>query len=477
MSTAAAAQIVEKKKTCKTFRAPASKWWQAFAFLLMLSLVGLQVYPVYLLLAAFMARRWCRDRYAFLVELMIMLGSYGFIPQQAQILPIYDICMLLGIIGAIIYRKNREVKTIAVAMLVYFVFLVLIALTSIESMSVQFFRMRQYFMIITFFVPLLVFVNRPFEWAKFRETLVVHALVICGFYIIDTFVIGGYVLLPATGFGGVESSIFEPYLTGLFSMPRHYPPGLYWLVPCIIWLNYKKLRFSRLQWIVIFLAIFASRTNSLLFALVSCWIFIRPETKKVLQYAVIGVVLLTAGYFIDDATGRYMRLADNFDQFTSLDAAQDIEEIAEFGTGRMAQILPKWELLQDLDRVVLGFGFLHPEKTTNAIFLITNYLYTDVSKAEEVSTAVEVTQVQTILDIGLLGLFLQTAFYVGIYFIIRRLRYAKNYLNILLGVSVLGVGGFAGLNGPHGLMLVGLVLGCILLANKPISLKQYPDER
>lgn len=476
MATTAAAQI-EPGNTREAFRAPARKWWQAAAFLFLLSMVGLQLYPVYLLVFVFLIWRWRHDRYAFMVELMIMLGAYGFIPGGAQIIPIYDVCTALGIIGAIVYRKNRVVKAVTVAMLAYFTVVVLIALTSAESLSIQFFRMRRYFMIIAYFIPLLVFVNRPFAWSKFRETLVIHVLVICGFYIVDTFIIGGYILLPGLGGGGTVSSIFEPYLAGFMSMPRHYPAGLYWLVPCVIWLNYRELRFSPIQWIVIALALFASRTNSLLFALVACWIFIRPEVKKIFVYAGIGAVALAAGYIIDNATGRHLRLADNFDQFTSLEAAQDDEDIAEFGSGRMAQILPKWELLQELDRMALGFGFLHPEKTTNPIFQIHNDLYTDESQADEVAIEVEVTQVQTIFHMGFVGLFCQTLFYVGIYFIIRRLRYSKDYLNVLLGASVLGIGGFAGLNGPHGLILIGIVLGSILLANKPISLKQYPDER
>ena len=37
------------------------------------------------------------------------------------------------------------------------------------------------------------------------------------------------------------------------------------------------------------------------------------------------------------------------------------------------------------------------------------------SRSEEVATAVEVTQVQTIFDIGFVGLLVQTAFYVGLH--------------------------------------------------------------
>ncbi len=470
---ASAAAIATGDGKPEYFRAPASVWWQAAAFLLLMSFVGLQLYPLLLLVIVFIIWRWRQDRYSLMVEMIIFIGAFGFMPSSALPIPASDFGLAAGIVGIIIYRKNRDVKRVTLAMAAYFAVVILIAMTSLETMSVQMYRMRRYFTIVVYFIPLLIFVNRAFEWKRFMEATVVHALVICGFYVIDTFIIGGFILVPGASFGE-PSTIFEPIIYGPLSLPRHYPPGLYWLIPCVIWINYKQLRFSPLQWVVIALALFASRTNSMLFALVVCWIFFRPNIKQVIVYSIIGTVVLIGGYFIDSATGRHLRLADNFDQFTSLESAeQDPEKLAEFGSGRMAQIIPKWELLEELDRVALGFGFIHPEKTTNPIFQIHNYLYVDQSsEADEVATEVEVTQVQTVFDIGIVGALVQLAFFVGVYFIIRRLKHARDYLNVIVGTSVLGIGGFAGFNGPHGLCLIGTILSAILLVNKPLSLKQ-----
>lgn len=433
-------------------------------------MVGLKLYPVLLLLLVFFIWRWRTNRYDFLVEVIFFMGCYAFMYANLLPLPVSDIGFVLGLVGLFIYRKNKTVRNLTVATLIYFLAVILIASTSLESMSVQFYRMRRYFSIIIFFLPLLVFVNRPFEMAKLRDSLVLHALVVCGFYVIDTFLINGFILVPGCAFGGEESSIFRPMVYSFGSLPRHYPPGLYWLVPCVIWLNYKQLRFSPAQWIVIALALFASRTNSLNFALIVCWIFFRPNRGKILKYALGGAVALIAVYFIDNATGRHLRVADNLEQFTSLETAQDEEDLAEFGTGRMAQIIPKWLLLDELDRYAFGFGFIHPTKTTNPIFQIHNDLYEDVSKADEVATEVEVTQVQTVFDIGFVGLLVQLVYFIGIFYIIRPLKYSTEYLNVMVGMSILGIGGFAGLNGPQGLCLIALILGCILLANKPLSM-------
>lgn len=462
------ATLTGNSEKMQTFRAPAAKWWQAIAFCLLMSCVGLRLYPMLLPLMVFLIWRWRNNRYDFLMELMLFIGGFGLMPYDVLPLKVADIGLALGVVGFLIYRKFKYVKRITLAMLAYFAVLLLLASTSVESMSVQMIRLRSYFMIVLFFVPLLTFANRSFEWPKFMDSLIVHALVICGFYIVDSIIIGGFVLLPGAGFGGTSSTIYDLYISGPFSLPRHYPPGLYWLIPCVVALNYKELRLSWLQWAVVLLALYSSRTNSLLFSLLVCWIFFRPKLKQVAVYGLAGALLLVVAYHVDNATGGHLRLAYNIDQFTSLEAAQDDEDLAEFGTGRMAQILPKWELLEDMHRLHLGFGFIHPEKTTNPIFQIRNDYYTDVSQADEVVTGVEVTQVQTILDCGFIGLFAQALFFVGVYFIIRRLNHSRYYLEVLVGASVLGVGGFAGLNGPHGLTLISTVLGAILAANKQL---------
>ena len=458
------AESVNLKK--ETFKAPASEWWQVIGFCLTLSLLGLRFYPIALVCIVLLLMRWQRNRYFLLIEILILMGDFAFKANDVLPFKMSDISLVLGVVGFVIYRKNREVKYVTFAMLGYFAVLLLLASTSLESMTVQFVMMRNYMIIIAFFIPLLLFANKNFDWDKFIHALVIHALVICGFYVVDTFILGGYVLLPGSLAMSHKSTIFSLRIFE-YGMPRHYPYGLYWLVLCIIPITYRWVRLSWIQWVIILLSLLASRTNTLLFALVACYVLFRQDVRQVLKYGILGVGLLIIGYFADSATGGHLRLASNIDQFASLSVAQDDEDLAEFGTGRMAQILPKWALLDEMERLDVGFGFLHPTLTTNPVFQIRNDYYSNEALANELATAVEVTQVQTILDCGYIGLLAQFAFYIGIYFIIRRLKYAKFYLCAFVGVSILGIGGFAGVTQRDGLLIVALALAAVFLANKP----------
>ena len=463
------------------FHAPTREWVSTTIFFLLLSAYGLKVYPNLLIILAFLVWRWRNDRYAFLVEFMILCGGYGF--ARADILPLKlsDVAFAVGIFGMLIYRKWPTVRRLTLAFLGYVAIIFLIASTSTEPIKVQFIMMRNYFYIVAFFLPLIFFANRDFDFRKLIHAITVHVLVICALYTIDALILGGYLLVPACH-PGEPTTLFNLSFSGPLANPRHYPYGLYWLVFLIIPLSYKWFRLNWKQWVLILLALFTSRTNSLLMAGVVCMVFFRPKVLQAVKISLVAIVTLAMVYTVDRATGDHLRVAFMFDQFTALDKAideGDVETMAEFGTGRMAQIIPKWLLLYDLDRQWLGFGFLHPQLTTNPIYQINNALYTDVSKSEEVVTAVEETHVQTILDCGFLGLIAQTGFYLLMYYIIRRMKYANFYLCAFVFVELLGVGGFAGVTQRDGLFILATALGGILAANKPKHfLKPIPvDEK
>ena len=145
----------------------------------------------------------------------------------------------------------------------------------------------------------------------------------------------------------------------------------------------------------------------------------------------------------------------------------DPELLIKFGTGRIAQILPKIDHLLYRGKQYTGFGFLHDELTTDNQFIITNEFYSDVTKSEESVARVEVTQIQTILDAGLIGFLLQAFYYLAIYFwVLKPLPCSRSYLIVLVSISIFGVGGFGGLISHQSLLLLGLATGAILLAAK-----------
>ncbi|MFR5758692.1 MAG: hypothetical protein ACLUE2_12155 [Bacteroides cellulosilyticus] len=113
---------------------------------------------------------------------------------------------------------------------------------------------------------------------------------------------------------------------------------------------------------------------------------------------VIGSVMLAAGYVLDGQMNGALRVQHLVGQFTSFasyrsveDAMSDMDNLAEFGSDRGAQIIPKIELLTSTQKLMLGFGFLHNELTTNDDYIIHNEYYSDQSAAEEVASLVEVT--------------------------------------------------------------------------------------
>lgn len=467
------------KERPQKFTAPAAEWWRTIGFFLCLALAGLEFYPALILVALYLVQRFRTDRYSFLIELMILFGCYGFV--SANILPVKlsDFAFVVSMVALLVMRRTPVTNRTLWLTLAYFAAIAMIASTSDESMRIQVVMMRNYFFIIAFAIPLLVFANRPFEMDKFIHSVFVHVLVICGFYVVDTFIIHGTVLVPRATFSldhmgqKVFSSIHHilAHPLQLTYFPRHYPTALFWMVICILPIVEKKVRLSFWQWVLVIFTFFSTRTMSFLGGLLVCFICFRRNVKQQLAVGLGSIVLIVGLYFADSAMGSPLRIASTIDQFTSLEAAADNEDLAEFGSGRMAQILPKWELLGQLDRYWLGFGFLHPQLTTNPKYQIKNEYYTDVSQSDELATAVEVTQVQTILDVGFLGLIVQTAFYIALWFVLRRQHYARFYLCAIVAFSVFGIGGFSGLNQREGLLIIATVVGAILAANKPASLE------
>ncbi|MDE7388917.1 MAG: hypothetical protein K2M97_06680, partial [Muribaculaceae bacterium] len=173
-----------------TFSAPASEWWQATGFFLCLALFGLQFYPAIALVVMWLVHRYKHDRYAFMFELMFMLGGFGFMPFS---LPFKssDVALALSLCAIFMLRRSRLTSRIMWLTLAYFAALILIATTSEETMRTQFLTMRTYFTFIAFLLPLAVFANREFEFPRFIHTVVLHMLIMSAFYVLDTFVLRG----------------------------------------------------------------------------------------------------------------------------------------------------------------------------------------------------------------------------------------------------------------------------------------------
>lgn len=201
---------------------------------------------------------------------------------------------------------------------------------------------------------------------------------------------------------------------------------------------------------------------------------------RFMRYAIIGAALFVGLYFIDNATGGNMRISLVAEQFFKLATAQDDQDIAQFGSTRMAQILPKFEALVDNGKLMTGFGFLHPTKSDNPKYEFFNEYYTDWEhNYDSISNFVEVTQFNTLMHLGVLGLLVQTGYFLLIFFMLRkRGDGAEFYISTLLGSSVMGVGGFAGLNSMDGIVWSSVALATgLLVARRRAAAKDLEQRR
>lgn len=448
------------------FHAEKSEWKKALWFLLTLSLAGLGLYPVLLLTLVLMIRSWRTDRYHFMMQVLLLMGYYGFLgPTELGRLDI-----LLGVSAIcffLIPKRQPELRRALWCYALYAAVLFAIALTSIEIMTIQIRMMRLMLYFGVFIVPIYMFRDREFSAARFFHVLAVYALVICVFYIIDGMIFRGWVLLPALYSEYARSQFSDiiamPFAFGYF--PRKYPPGLYLLI-LLIYPLIHYFRFSWKQWLLVLLALITCRTMSLVSALIVAYLMFYGKASQVLKATVIAVVAIVGIFFLDKATGGFLRVASTVEQFTSLEANMDREDLSELGSSRAAQIIPKMELLNEQHREWLGFGFIHPELSKSTAFQLTNDLYSDIEKSDENSTGVEETHFQTILYVGYLGLIAQTLFYFGLYYITRRLPLSKFYLCTLVGVEICGVGGFTNLNDHNGLFLLAWSFAAVILAGR-----------
>lgn len=444
-----------------------NEFFSAFIFLITLSLLGLEFPPAYLFLPVILFTTFLRNRYDFLIQFTILCGAYGFYNEdKAFPFKWMDIALLLSIIAIVIYRRDKTLNKLLLFTGGYFAVLFLLALTSSESIMIQIRRMREYWGIIYFMFPLLIFAREEFDIKIFYRKIFTYAFIIAIFYIIDSLIFGGSILVPRTfTFSGYYSTYYKFYCYP-GSFPRKYPPGLFILALCI----FPILKFYSLQakHIIVFaLSLVVCRTFSVIGGIVLTFLFFTGNALKTIKYIAIGIVIFIAGYYIDGAMGGQLRIQQLIKQFEVLKTPNDPELLIEFGTGRMAQILPKIAHMLSTGKQYTGFGFLHDDLSTANEFSITNEFYSDVSQSEETVARVEVTQIQTVLDVGLIGLLIQTFYYLAIYFwVLRPLPYSKSYLVVLVCISLFGIGGFAGLISHHGLLLLGLTIGTILLTAK-----------
>lgn len=436
-------------------------------FLLSLSLTGLMVYPAFLFSCLYMINRLKTCREEFVLILTILAADRGLLQLDVFPIRIRDILLVVSVLSLFIIRQNRLTKKVTWTWLAYTVFVFIIAMLSDEVMPIQLLTIRQYLSLILFTIPLWVFANRVFDLHEFFRKVLIYFILISAFYFLDGFILNGWILLPGTSNNGIASSIQSlVWLPFSDYFPRKYPQG-YYIALIAAYPLARYYRFRWWQWGIIILGFAATRTISFISGFFITYVIFQGTFKTFVKYFLLSVVSVFALYLVDEATGGNMRISSTVNQFATVMIAEDDEDLAEFGSSRMAQVIPKYEALRDQKCLLQGFGFIHPTKTTNPKYVIENKLYTDIEQSEEVAAITEVTQFNTVINTGIIGLFVQAGVYIAIFLIIGGRKYGSFYLSVIIGASIMGLGGFAGLNTPDGLAWMALTLAIGLLMQRP----------
>lgn len=453
-------------------------------FMLSLSLIGLQM-PLGLLFAAMLLiRSFKENRYDFVIQLTIFFGGYSLMTDSDAHVNLSLSAFALSIVAILILRKPPILKKALIWLVLYAAGLIYFMLKSEETLLVQWLGFRAYMSIIYLFVPFLVFSGKEFDIRKFFRQLYIYVFIICTFYAIDSLIINGMFLLPRDPSWNtmkIFSTFYDPWFNPFsFEFPRRWPTGLYILI-LIIYPSARMYKLSKLQWTLIIASLLIARTFTFTIAIAIIYLFCSVSGKRVVIYIFGMVAALTILYYIDtqlppttyisgdgvEASTSALRIQSQIDQLTDLDPAKaDEEALADFATGRGAQIIPKLELLFRMDREWIGFGFLSRATTTKKKYIIDNDLYGNPDEAVEVATGVESMPFQVLLDIGILGLIAHVLFFFGLWFVIRKLPYAAYYISVAVVFVIIGISGMDGLIRPISLHLVGLCYAAVIMNEK-----------
>jgi len=447
-------------------------WGWSLAFLLSMIMVGLQVYPMLFVALFIMANRMMNDRHEFIIQLTFFFGGYALTDTATMHFKVDDIAFVLAIVCYFIFRKPPVVLRTFYLYVVFAIGLLVLASFSEESFAVQLYTYRFYLYFIYFMIPVAVFAGHEFRIEEFFRKLLLYALILCVFYAVDSFILSGNFFIPRSfTFSGIESTLWAPYIKPLsFIFFRKNPPGLYILLLCVYPIT-RVYRLRPVQWIIVAAGLIATKTFAVITGLILLYIILQGSFIRMCKYLGIAIGLFVLTYVVDGMLPvnninreSTFRVKSSIDQIIELSRSVDIESISKFGSGRAAQIIPKFELLYQQNKQWTGLGFLHPDRTKNTKYMIHNDLYENVALSDELATGVENAQAQTILTIGYIGFIFQLLFYISLWYIIRRRRYATYYITTLFGIYWFGISGLCHIQSFQGLAILALSYSAAILA-------------
>ena len=453
------------------------QWRLPVVFMLTLALCGLKFFPAVFFLIVLLVRAFRTDRYTFTVMLMLSLGCYGITDQATFVVKTFDMMLAASLTLFLLMHKTPLVRKLMWLCVAYGVALSAIAMFSIESYFIQILSIRNYVAICCFIIPVGIFAGEKFEMGKFFDALMPFALLMCGFYAIDAFIFKGNILVPRTFAWGADSSILHP-LMNPFSLAifRKYPPGMVFIaVAAYPILRYYQLNWK--QWTVVILGLLATTTFTVILPFLLLYCIARGLGKYIFVSVGTFIGLFALAYFVDSMLPVYttedgqeqstFRIKSSINQFVRLKSTTEVEELAKFGSGRMAQLIPNLQLVDEEGKELTGLGFLHEDYTKIARYEIVNVFFTDISKNTIQAGIVEINPAQIYIYAGIAGLIVVYGFYFCTYLMLRKLRYRGLYFCTLFLVLLMSLGNYATVSNISSIVSMGFTLGLVCLANRP----------
>lgn len=462
-------------------RKPIEMTWSDYKwpllFLLSMSMIGLAFPLGFIFVPLLLINRFRENRYDFLIMLTIVLGGFGFTAEGSYPVKSFDVAFLLSVILILVHRNRGIINKTVITWVVYCLFIIFISTFSDERFLIQFRLMRYTFLFSCFIIPIVCFTAKEFEIQKFFKALIPYVIIICIFYILDGLIICGFVFLPRTPLWGSipESYFYSPIVFGFPSMVRKYPQGLI-LLALVVFPVSKFYRLRWWHWVLFIGACIACQTFTVISGIFVGYLVSVVNIRTILKYIMAVPLLLITIYFIDSflpvtrgdgGEESFLRIKSSVDQVIELADIKDDIDLANFGSGRIGQALPKIELVNILDKELTGLGFLHPQLTTDPKYIIFNEYYLNSEKSEEVATQLIETEVlQVYVTTGYLGLIAYFIFYPLTYFYVRRYKYSRYYLTVLVMTFWFGMGAYGGWTACDGQILLTLAYGVTILSER-----------
>lgn len=443
-----------------------SKFKLPVLFLLSLSMVGLQV-PLLLgqmLTIGIMLYSYQINKYDFAVQLLMFIVAFGLFSQGEKDFFIhiktYDIFVILCPVLILLadqktIQNNTLYRQVKFLTIIFLIVLLVYLVFHEEPFIIQFRQYRQIMLLLCFVLPIYIFrKEKSFSMQVFFEKSYYYGLMLAVFVLIQTFLLNEALLIP--DYVNQLETTWKDAIAGNpvqlgFNM-RIWPRPFYFIIFSLLFLNFRSIR-SGQKWIFV-MAILSCLTRSLWVAILAI-LLVRSKLTGKLKFFFIFVSTFLLLFAIETNYPQVnLRTHDIVSQFTEVLKGQNV---FKFGTGRVAQAVAPLKHLISENKLLTGFGFIHPRESKKVM------IYNPHLKSKRGYIAgIENTQFNLLIYLGIIGVIFYYSYFLFMLAIIKKYKYGDLYRDLIVFFFVLGIGGFSGLTDFRSITVLSFMAGLIM---------------